>query len=109
MSKKEPTSEQDKKLEKLKKKLGKDTIDEMDAMDHVALKKVIVDANTSMKVCAEELEANEKYQRVKADKSYLEGGKREVNARQNARIQYALLTLESRGEQGEPEAESEEA
>lgn len=105
MSKKERTSDQDKKLEKLKKKLGKATIEEMDAMDHVALKKVIVEANTSMKVCAEELEANPKYQQVKQDKSYLESGKREVNARQQARIAYSLYTLEQRGEQGEPESE----
>lgn len=85
------------KIEKLQKKLGKLTTEEMDSMGPDDLKQVIVQANSSMQQVKEELDANPKYEQVKLDKQLLETSKREVDARQKARISYALHLLDEGG------------
>ena len=77
------------------KGLGQDTVDEMDAMDPTELKQTIVSASSAMKEVKEELEANPKYQSLKADLNHLTQGKRDVDKRQKAKISYSLLRLEA--------------
>ena len=84
-------------LDKVAKALGRDTVDEMDAMREDELKKCIVDANGAMKQVKEELEANREYQAAKQDIKDLSAGKREVDKRQKAKIAYALDRLEAFG------------
>lgn len=86
--------------EKILKALGPDTIDEMNTMDEHELQKTIVEANGAMKQVEEELEENEPYQEIKAKKSAMEQGKREVDKRQKARIRYSLTRLEEIGKLG---------
>lgn len=87
----------EKKLEKLHRALGPETVKEMEAMDETTLKKRIVEASQAKAQAAAELEANPNYQQVKSDKSLLEAGKREVNKRQNAVIDLAVHLLEGQG------------
>ena len=89
----------DKKLEKIIKKLGKDTVAEMQAMDEVALRGVIVSAEQAMKKEIESLEKNEKYQFYKESIKALSAGKREVDSRQRSRIAYALQLLSDSGKE----------
>lgn len=84
-------------LEKVAKQLGKNTVEEMDAMAEEALKKVIIEASSSMKQVKEELEANQNYQSAKADLANLSQGKKDVDRRQKARVNYALVRLEELG------------
>lgn len=79
--------------DKMKNALGNDTIEELESMNLAELQKVIVDASTAMKQVKDELEANPKYQELKADKSAAEAGKRDVNKRQGAKIKYAIERL----------------
>ncbi len=80
-------------LDKLTKKLGDDTVKEMDGLSDNELQRLIVDSEHSLKQAKEELDANEAYQQARADASLLSQGFREVKARQNAKIQYALHRL----------------
>lgn len=79
------------------KKLGRDTVDEMDCMDEAALKKVIFEANSAMKEVKEELEANREYQELKQKVSDMGAAKREVDTRQKCKIQYSLELIERFG------------
>lgn len=85
------------KTDKVANALGRDTVEEMDAMNDVELKKVIVDANGAMKQVKEELDANQEYQAAKADVSHLSQGKRDVDKRQKAKIAYALDRIDGLG------------
>lgn len=78
-------------------KLGNDTVAEMEALDEQGLKQVIFEASNAIKQVREELAANKNYQQVLEDKKALESGKREVDARQKARISYALELMEAKG------------
>lgn len=84
----------DKKLEKIVKALGPDTVQELNALYQDKLPGVIVAAESSIKQATEELEANPKYQEIKESLKALSQGLREVKKRQNAIIQYALHRLE---------------
>lgn len=87
----------DKKLEKLQKALGKETVEELQALSIPDLKQRVVDANSAMKQVEEELEANPKYQELKENLKALREGKKEVNKRQRAIIKYSLHELDVRG------------
>ncbi len=78
-------------------KLGKDTVEEMEALGADGLKKVIVDAATAMRTAKEELEALPAYQDAKYNLSVLSQGKRDVDARQKLKTQFALEILEGCG------------
>jgi hypothetical protein len=84
--------------EKVAKALGRDTVEEMDAMREDELKKVIVEATGAMKQVKEELEDNRNYQAAKQDMKDLSAGKRDVDKRQKARIAYALDRLQAFGQ-----------
>lgn len=88
------------RTEKEIKALGKDTLEEMEAMTDTELKQVIVDANTAMKQVKEELESNEKYIDLKQRLADVTQGKKDVDKRQKARIAYSLRSLEARGKLG---------
>lgn len=81
------------KLEKAVKTVGAETVKEMEAMSTEQLKARIVEANEAMRSVAKSLEDNSIYQEIKADKSAMESGLREVNKRQNAIIFLALTSL----------------
>lgn len=85
------------KLETARKTLGKQDIEDLDKMSQDDLKKRIVQANEAMREAHDELEANEAYQKAKADASALSQGKRDVNKRQNAFIAYSLHRLTEGG------------
>ena len=82
------------------KTLGRDTMEEMEAMMPGDLEKVILEATSSMDQVKKELEANPKYQDLKYSLSSLTAGKRDVDKRQKARIKYALERLTEIGKLG---------
>lgn len=79
------------------KKLGVETVSEMDAMKEETLKSVIVEASEAMRSAKEELEANPIYVELKENLKALTAGKRDLDSRQNARIQYALELIQGFG------------
>lgn len=78
-------------------KLDVDTVISMDGMDEQALKQTIYEAANAKKEMQDELDANEQYQALLESKKAMEAAKREVNARQNAKIAYALELMEAFG------------
>ena len=88
----------DKRLEKLEKILGLETVKELEALTvRSDLEDKIVVANQSMQLAEDELEANPKYQELKESLKALNAGKREVDKRQRAIIKFCLHLIESRG------------
>lgn len=85
-------------LYKLQQRLGRDTTDEMDTMREEDLNRTIVEASGAMREVKEELEANPHYQKAKEDLSALSQGKKEVDKRQKAKIEYSLHLLERFGQ-----------
>lgn len=79
------------------KLLSEVTVEEMDAMDEATLKKTIVDASSAMKTAKEELEANPQYIELKESLQACTQGKKDLDARQKARIAYSLELLEAKG------------
>jgi hypothetical protein len=79
------------------KKLGEDTVMEMEAMTQEDLKKTIVESQAAMRTAKEELEANPKYQELKASLQDVSQAKKDVDSRQKARTAYALELLEQIG------------
>jgi hypothetical protein len=75
------------------KKLGIETVQELDAYGEEDLKRVIVQAETAKKQVKEELARNPAYEAMCLQKRDMEAGKREVFARQNAKVQYSLHRL----------------
>ncbi len=89
----------DKKLEKIEKILGKETVQSFEASSKEDLETSIITAESAMKQAQEELESNPKYQQIKEDLKALSAGLKEVKKRQNAVIQFALHLLEEKGQQ----------
>lgn len=81
------------KLDTVIKNIGKETQAELDSLSAEDLKAKIVQAEQAMDEVAKELEANEKYQEIKELLKAMTQGKKEVNKRQKAIIQYALHRL----------------
>ncbi len=79
------------KLDKIHKVLGKETIEEMDALDTGGLDTRIVQASAAIQEASDELQKNPAYLGAKSDLKDLSSGKREVNKRQRAIIEYALM------------------
>lgn len=71
--------------------------DEADAMDEVALKKVIVDSEGNLYTIEKEKEADTKLTAAKELVKDLSGAYRDAAKTQNAKIKYALFVLESKG------------
>lgn len=87
----------DKKLEKIEKVLGKDSVDLLATSSVEDLKNIIVNANQAIKQAQEELEANPAYQELKENLKALSAGLKDVKKRQNALIQYSLHLTEQQG------------
>lgn len=88
-----------KKLEKLEKTLGADTIAEISAKSADDLKSLIVAAESAINQAVDELEANPHYQELKENLKALTAGLREVKKRQKAIIDYSLLSLETKNQE----------
>lgn len=97
MSEESKSTSSDKVLAKAEKALDRDTKDEMQAMTVEGLERVLVDAQVGMAQAKTELEANTQFQAAKSILSDLNGGLRDLNKRQQAKITYALHLLESKG------------
>ena len=82
------------KIDKLTKKLGIDTIQDLGKLDKAAMQSRIVQAEQAMQQAHDELEANPNYQELKENLKALMAGKREVNSRQRAVIEYCLYLME---------------
>lgn len=89
----------DKKLEKLEKILGVDTVNDLKSAPKEDLDVSIIKSSQSIKEAIEELEANPEFQRLKESLKAISEGLREVKKRQNAIIQYSLHLLEETGKQ----------
>lgn len=89
----------DKKLARIEKTLGQDSIALLSALDVSHLKDTIANAEGSIKQAQDELEANTVYQELKEHLKALSGGLSEVKKRQQAIIQYSLHMLEEKGKQ----------
>lgn len=89
----------DKKLEKLEKILGVDTVNDLKSAPKEDLDVSIIKSSQSIKEATEELEANPEFQRLKESLKAISEGLREVKKRQNAIIQYSLHLLEEAGKQ----------
>ena len=87
----------DKKLNRIEKALGRETMTDLESLPADMLKDHIVSAETAIRDAANELEANPKYQELKDSLKALSEGLREVKKRQNAIIQYSLSLIEDKG------------
>lgn len=87
----------DKKLARIEKTLGKESMADLEAMAVDVLKDTLVNAEHSINDAVRELEANPKFQELKESIKALSEGLRDVKKRQTAIIQYALSLLEDKG------------
>lgn len=86
----------DKKLARIEKTLGREVMEELNCDNAEA---VIAASAGAIKEAEDQLEANPKYQELKASLKACSEGVREVKKFQNAKIQYALHLLEEKGKQ----------
>lgn len=87
----------DKKLAKIEKVLGKETMAHLESCPVDVLKDTVCTAEHAINEAIRELESNPKYQEIKESLKALSEGMREVKKRQNAIIQYSLSLLEDKG------------
>lgn len=87
----------DPKLDKIVKKLGTGVKEEMDAMKEADLRNVIVESTNNIAIAISELEANNKYQNLKASFKAAGEGLRDTKKAQKAKIDYALILLGEKG------------
>lgn len=80
-------------LDKIKKILPEETINEFDGFDQNGLRKVIADANEAILTATKERDENEAYQQAKQAVKDLSAGLKDVKKFQNAKIQYCLHRL----------------
>lgn len=84
-------------IQKVRDKIGVETCEEMDGMSEETLKVTIVTAERAMSDCKRDLNLNPQYLETKENLKALTQGKREVDARQKAKIAYAIHRLEELG------------
>lgn len=87
----------DPKLNKILKNLGTGVKEEMDAMSEEKLRNVIVESTNNIETAIAELEANNKYQNLKANFKAAGEGLRDTKKAQKSRISYALVLLGDKG------------
>lgn len=83
---------------KKKELLNEDLIQEFDAMDVVALRKAVADAEQNIVTATEERNANPNYIEAKDVCKTLNSGLADVRKYQGAKITYALKRLKEQGE-----------
>ncbi len=88
----------EKQVEKAKKLLDAETVNELGAMSQSELEQVIVQAQQAMSQATSERDNNPHYQSAKLAIKDLSQGLREVNKRQNSKIVMALHLLEEKGQ-----------
>lgn len=88
----------DKKLEKIEKTLGDETVSTLIGLSPEELKLRVLVAEVGMKEAQDELDANEEYQALKESKKDMEAALKDVNKRQKAVIAYSLHLLEGKGQ-----------
>lgn len=86
----------DKKLEKIKKKLSDDVVQDIEALDTPGLNKLIADAEQAIATAKEERDANPKYAAAKEAVTDLSQGLKEVKSYQRAKVELALMHLKER-------------
>ena len=86
-----------KKLEKLEKALGLETVNDLHAMNADELKARLIQAEQGIKLAEDELDANNEYQTLLESKKAMEEGLKDVKKRQNAIIKYSLHLIEEKG------------
>ncbi len=86
------------KLDKILNKLPQDVISEMQAMSPDALKNQLVSSEQAIDQARTELDDSPAYQQAKEDIKALSAGYRELKKFQFAKIQYALVLLNEKGE-----------
>lgn len=86
------------RLEKILNNLDSDTIADMQGASPEALRGVLVGAEKSIANTKQQLEDCPQYQDTKENLKALTQGYRDVKKRQTAKIQYALILLEEKGE-----------
>lgn len=87
----------DKKLDKICNTLGLEVVNDLNSLDFRALQALVVVGTQAIKDAEEELEANEQYQALKENLKAVSAGLKDVKKFQNAKIQYILHVLESKG------------
>lgn len=89
----------DKKLASIQKTLGDEALEGLNAMTPDHLETQIALSAGAIKEAQDQLEANPKFQELKASLKACSEGLREVKKFQNAKIQYSLHLLEEKGKQ----------
>ena len=87
----------DKKFEKVAKKLGEEMVRSLEELADQQLKARIVMAEQAKEEAEAELEANPKFQELKEALKDLTSAKREINSRQNAIISMCVHLLDKMG------------
>ncbi len=87
----------DKKLKKISKELGEDTIKELESLSPEQLGERVVQAESAVKQAEDELDANEAYNELKESKKAMEEGMKAVKKRQKAITLFALHLREEVG------------
>jgi vancomycin permeability regulator SanA len=82
-----------KKLTRIEKILGQETIQEIVAKPHEEVRAMIIAAETAIQEAEDELHANPNYQELKENLKALTAGLREVKQRQRAIIDFSVYTL----------------
>ena len=85
------------KVEKAMNQLSSDDVRDLEALSSEALSAKIADASEAMRQVTQELEDNGAYQELKANKTAMEVGKKEVNKRQKAIIEVCLHLRKEKG------------
>jgi len=90
----------EKKFEKIEKTLGKEMLQELEALaSRASLEAKIAEAEGAVKRTVDELEANEEYQARRQGLLDMSAGLKDVKKRQKAITEYCLHLLEEAGQQ----------
>jgi hypothetical protein len=89
----------DKKLQKIEKAVGPETMSELEALTVEGLKDRIAASEASINNAIRELEANPKFQELKESLKAISEGLREVKKRQRGVIDYSVSLIEDKGAQ----------
>ena len=82
---------------KIQKKLGDETVQELDGFGADDLRKVIVRSQMSIEDAKEELAQNREFLKAKESVTMMASGFNEVKGRQGAKIKYAMHRLRELG------------
>lgn len=83
-------------IKNIKKQLGVERMAELEALSPESLKNEIAKAMQNIETAKAERDANENYIEAKETAKLFNSGFREVKARQNAVVQYALSLIEGK-------------